>query len=1192
LSEPSREELAQRVAGLEQQVAELTQERRVLRTLIDNLPDGIYAKDPAGRKILANPADLKVLKCRTEAEALGKTDFDLFPKDIAARFFADDQKVIQGQPVINREEYFLDEAGQKHWLLTSKLPLRNEQGKIVGLVGISRDITERKRAEESMADAYWLLQAILDNLPDRVYFKDAQSRFVQCNQAVARRVGMKDAKQVIGKTDFDFYSREKAEEFRRDEQKIMQAGQPLLDKIEQVTKPDGEVTWTSVSKVPLRDQDGQVMGLVGISRDITELKRTEVALRQSQTGLEKQIIERTTELSERNAELARANETLAGAERLLQALLDNIPDRIYFKDAQSRFIKLSRTLAQRLGLEKPDQAIGKTDFDFIARERASEFFADEQRIIRTGEPLINKIERQVLSNGETAWTSTTKVPLRDQVGKVFGIVGINRDITDQKLAEEALLETRNELEQRVLDRTAELAQERLFLRTLIDALPVGVYTKDTAGRKTLVNPADLKNLGCKTEAEAIGKNDFDLFPKDLAEKFWADDQKVLQGEPVSKREEYVLDENGQKRWLLTSKLPVRDKTGKVVGLLGINRDITERKQAEDSLRHAYDELEKRVAERTAELTEKNTALQQHIAERKQAEAKLAYEQELFQTLLETIPDNIYFKDRESCLVRASRSKVEATLQIVRETYHATHPSAGPDEWPAHLTGVETFGEWLVGKTDFDTYPEAHARAAYEDEQEIIRTGRPKVGMLQKATLPDGKVVWWLSAKVPWRDKDGNIVGTFGVSTDVTALKQTEEELATAQQLLQAMLDNIPDRIYFKDTQSRFLSLSQALAKRLDLKDPKQAIGKTDFDFHPREKAQEFFQDEQRIIQSGQSLINKVERQPRPNGEITWASVTKVPLRDKEGKVIGLVGINRDLTDLKRAEEELERTHRQLLETSRLAGMAEVATDVLHNVGNVLNSVNVSAAVISERLRESKSVGVAKLAKLLREHGADIGRFMVEDERGSQVPTYLEQLAEHLDRERNDVREELKNLALNIEHIKEIVATQQNYAVVAGVTEPIAPAELLEDALRIHSGAYDRHGLILTREFEPVPVINVDKHKVLQILVNLLSNAKYACDAGGKKEKQVILRLNAAGAGRVKIEVADNGVGIAPENLTRVFAQGFTTRKGGHGFGLHSGALAAREMGGSLSVHSDGTGRGAKFTLELPVTPAQDKRVKT
>ena len=161
--------------------------------------------------------------------------------------------------------------------------------------------------------------------------------------------------------------------------------------------------------------------------------------------------------------------------------------------------------------------------------------------------------------------------------------------------------------------------------------------------------------------------------------------------------------------------------------------------------------------------------------------------------------------------------------------------------------------------------------------------------------------------------------------------------------------------------------------------------------------------------------------------------------------------------------------------------------------------------------------------------------------------------------------------------------QQNYATVGGVKEMINVVNLIEDSMRMNEGALNRHRVKVIREFENVPLMNVEKHKILQILVNLVRNAKYACDESGSADKQLTMRVT-NGDGRIKISVMDNGVGILPENLTRIFNHGFTTRKGGHGFGLHSGALAAKEMGGALTVHSDGPGRGATFTLELPQDP--------
>ena len=183
-----------------------------------------------------------------------------------------------------------------------------------------------------------------------------------------------------------------------------------------------------------------------------------------------------------------------------------------------------------------------------------------------------------------------------------------------------------------------------------------------------------------------------------------------------------------------------------------------------------------------------------------------------------------------------------------------------------------------------------------------------------------------------------------------------------------------------------------------------------------------------------------------------------------------------------------------------------------------------------------------------------------------------------------MRKELHELVMNVEHIKEIVATQQNYARVLGVAEVVDLSEVMEDAIRIHGGSYERHAIKLIREYDTLPQMTLDKHKVMQILINFLSNAKYACDAGEKAEKNVAVRLKMVGKDRVRMEVADNGIGIAPENLTRIFSQGFTTRKGGHGFGLHSGALAAKDLGGVISSESLGIGHGATFILEMPIVP--------
>ncbi len=295
---------------------------------------------------------------------------------------------------------------------------------------------------------------------------------------------------------------------------------------------------------------------------------------------------------------------------------------------------------------------------------------------------------------------------------------------------------------------------------------------------------------------------------------------------------------------------------------------------------------------------------------------------------------------------------------------------------------------------------------------------------------------------------------------------------------------------------------------------------------------------------------------------------------------------RDITESKRADAELKQIHRQLLDTSRQAGMAEVATGVLHNVGNVLNSVNVSATLVADQVRRSKAPNVGKLRDLIDQHRADLAHYLTEDPKGRIIPDYLGTLADALAAEQKTIIAELESLHRNIGHIKDIVSMQQNYAKTSGVVETVSVPDLVEDALRMNAGSLARHDVEVAREYDGRPVITVEKNKVLQILVNLIRNAKYACDESGRIDKRITLRTRADASG-VALSVIDNGVGIPPDNLTRIFAHGFTTRKHGHGFGLHSGALAARELGGSLTVHSEGPGKGALFTLTLPFSPESD-----
>ena len=553
---------------------------------------------------------------------------------------------------------------------------------------------------------------------------------------------------------------------------------------------------------------------------------------------------------------------------------------------------------------------------------------------------------------------------------------------------------------------------------------------------------------------------------------------------------------------------------------------------------------------------------------------------LLHTLLENSPDLIYFKDRQSRFVHYSKSFV-------------------------NLFRLEN-ADSLKGKTDADFFAEEHAQRAFRDEQEIMRTGVPITGKLEKEVHQDGRVTWALTNKQPWRNEAGEIIGIFGISKDITALKQAEQKLASEQQLLRSLLDNIPDCIYFKDINSRFVHVSKSKTQKTlehfpglrdvsaqargadlvpdSLPDSELIIGLTDFDISSEEMAQKAYEDEQQIIRTSQPVIGKLEKQVHKDGTTTWSLVTKMPWRAPDGEIIGTFGISRDITELKRAEADLEVAHKRLVEASRLAGMAEVATDVLHNVGNTLNSINVACAVATARIEQRNFSNLARIPELLRQNIGQLEKFLTSDSKGKCIPEYLEVAARTFEEDKQLLLGELRQLRRHIEHVNQIVAMQQSYARVAGIEETVEVSHLVDDAIQINSAALDRHEVRLQKEVAPVPAIVVDKHKVLQILVNLISNAKYALSSSERPDKLLIVRVSHADAGGVCIQVIDNGTGIQPEHLTRIFAHGFTTRRNGHGFGLHSGALAAKELGGSLKVHSDGPGRGAIFTLTLPSRP--------
>jgi NO-binding membrane sensor protein with MHYT domain/two-component sensor histidine kinase len=321
----------------------------------------------------------------------------------------------------------------------------------------------------------------------------------------------------------------------------------------------------------------------------------------------------------------------------------------------------------------------------------------------------------------------------------------------------------------------------------------------------------------------------------------------------------------------------------------------------------------------------------------------------------------------------------------------------------------------------------------------------------------------------------------------------------------------------------------------------------------------------------------------PGGTIHLQAHARL-LRDDGGRLRRLLGVSWDATEQVRQDERRLQLQLQVQQASRHAGMAEVATGVLHSVGNVLNSLGVSVAMLQTRLRESRAGNVERAANLIEAQGPKLGDFFASDPRGRELPGYLRQLGEHLVAENRSLCDEAQAVVTHVEHIGKIIAAQQTYARHGGSIEELNVAELIEHALVMHFSTSAE--VTVRRENRGVGKAMVDRHKLLQIMGNLLSNARHALRDRKQGPRELIVRLRALQSGFYTIDVEDTGIGIPAEAMQRLFEFGFTTKKEGHGFGLHASAILVKEMGGELSARSEGLNRGACFTVRLPIAAAE------
>ena len=1110
----------------------LEEERNLLRTLIDNVPDHIFVKDCNGRFVLANRATQK----HWDMDVIGKTDFDLMPQVIAKQNQADEQRLLATDTPINDKEIEVyDAAGRPQWLLSTKVPLYDHAKTLTGLVGINRPITELKMSQIALSRERNLLRAVIESVPDHIYVKDHKGRFILANPAILKYHDLENEAEILGKTDDDLFTEDEARAYRELDEHLLESGESIVWQEYEYPKEDGETEWYVISKIPLRDATGQPFGVLGIDRDITAQKAAEITVRE-----------------ERN---------------LLRTVIDNVPDQIYVKNLDCIFVLTNQAVENHWG----KAVIGLSDSDLITHTDPQPTMQAEMQLMATGVASIGVESEGVNHAGKRQWLSITKVPLHDSQGEVIGLVGFNRNLTQLKQVED------------------QLRQERNLLRTVMDNVPDHIYLKDRNHRFVLVN----KQVKTFWGKDIQGLTDYDLQPHNDVDQIFRDEDQLFEtgeatiGVPVSD-----VDTEGKPMWLSVTKVPVYDSDGQITGLVGINRVITDLKRIENELRNernllrtvidviphhiyakdrarrivilnrhnvqAFDRPEEEIVgktdfdldmERAQYFWEKESYLldtgeaiiddettiigpdgnrrwlsitkvplrddqgeirglvgvNRDITDIKKAETKLREERNLLRAVIDNIPDQIYVKDLQHRIV--------LTNQATRERWHND----------------------MIGMTDADLHPPEESVRLLTEEQQILESRQPMLNVERYEYLANGSQLWMSVTKLPLYDLSGEIIGLIGINQNITSRKQFEDHLRYHAELL----ENISDAVISTDTSFKIMSWNQG-AERLYGWQADEVIGKQVDEV----VAAQFVGEDEPLAASAEALFEdghltgEVMHSHRDGSLLQVYNITTL-IRNDEETPTGIVAVNRDISEQKRAEQ-----HRLdlLLERERVGVLRQVISDMSHDLKNPLANMRTSLYLL-DRFADDP----------LKRRG------------------YLENL---------------DALTVRIETMLDDLLMMSRLEQLTDIFEfgDVRLDQLLEDIVREQQALADeRQQQLELHESVMKASIRADLNKLHRALTNLVVNALNYTPEGGT------VRLTChREKSHIMIEVQDNGIGIHEDDQQLIFERFYradkarSSRTGGSGLGLPIAKRIIEAHGGEITVKSE-PNHGSMFTVRLPAT---------
>jgi PAS domain S-box-containing protein len=1155
---PSAVERALAAAGerrrLRQAEAELQASEQRHRAILESALDAIVTMDAAGRIVEFSPAAERMFGY-TRSEAVGRVMAELIiPPALRekhqrgmARYLAGGQPAVMGRQI---EITALRRDGTEFpvELCIQRIDLAGAPF----FTGFIRDITERKRAEEKLAASERFLHSLNEATPHWTYVFDLDVMCVTyVNRSILRDLNYPpEVQNATTRLDSfrEFMADGEMPHLARmlDEWRVLPDGQIREDEY-YLRHADGSTrSFAGREVVFARRPDGTVLQILGALSDITSQKRGEEALRAS--------------------------------EERFRDLFEHSPDAIFVESHEGVVLDVNSAACQLHGVAR-DQLVGRHVLDLVPpaeRESVAITFAQ----LATGD--LTKAEG-------FSWTADSRaVPVEITSNQIVfagqsAVLLHVRDITERKRVAQAL------------DR------ERALLRTMIDLLPDYIYIKDIQSRFFLANSSVAHAMGVAGPENLIGKTDGDFFPPEVSAMFRSDEEDVLAGREIFNKEEPVLLPDGVSRFVLTTKVPLRDAAGNIVGLVGIGRDITQRKRAEAAVHSS---------------------------------------QQMLKLILDTIPQGVFWKDRDSRYLGCN-------AVIVRHR------------------GVEN-AEALMGKTDreFDSVTPEQAESFIQKDREVMAAGKMELGIIEQTTRADGSTRWLETNKVPLFDAAGNVIGVLGTWQDITARKVAEEAVQTSQRMLQLVLDNIPQGVFWKDRESRYLGCNALVARTFGIGNTEDIVGMTDFDFAAltAEQAEFFVRKDREVMDSGQPQLGIIERATFADGATHWLETNKVPLFDTAGNVIGVLGTWQDITERKETEETLQmmrfsvdRAGDSVFWISRegrvlygndaaCAGRGYSREELLSLTIFDLNP-DYDSGVWELRFEELKRRGTITLET---RHRAKDGRIFPVEVSANYVFingqefnfATVRDLTERRKQERLALRsqrmESIGTLAGGIAHdlnnalapilmsgellrmeypreslmLGRIEASAQRAAEMVrqlltfakgaeGARISVQPVRLIKEMENLIKGSFPKN-IHLTVKCDPkLPAVLGDATQLHQVLLNLCVNARDAMPRGGtltlgaeriEMDEAFASSVPDARPGHyLSLRVCDTGEGIPPEILDRIFDPFFTTKDPdkGTGLGLSTVMGIVKGHGGFTQVYSQ-PGQGATFIAYLPVDAADSE----